>query len=185
LILVIGIVAVVVLGLDLITKIVTEGILHTPLIPGVLSFQYTQNPGASFGLFGEAEWAHVFFIVLSFLFIAGFFVFNFMFNKDLKGKVYSVGCGLLIGGIVGNLIDRLAFGYVRDFIRFDFMNFPIFNIADIALTFGVILIFVWMLFIMPKKQKEAKNRIANLDKQADVFEGEKKERGESIWDSKE
>ena len=179
----ISIVAILVLIADQITKIVTNGVF-ADAIPGVISFYSTRNTGAAFSIFGGGD-AMIFFIILGVLFVIGFYVFNFMFNKNLKGKVYSVGFGLLIGGIMGNLIDRIAFAEVRDFIRLDFFpTFPIFNIADIALTIGVILVIIWLLFLLPKKRIPAEVSVSDVPHQTDLFEEKPKEKEDSVWDAK-
>jgi len=66
---------------------------------------------------------------------------------------------LLIGGLLGNLIDRVAFGYVRDFIHLDFMSFPVFNIADVALTCGCVAFLIYVLFTNPFSEQLAKEQI--------------------------
>lgn len=65
-----------------------------------------------------------------------------------------MGFSLVFGGAVGNLIDRLFLGYVRDFIALDFINFPVFNIADMCLCAGVIVLLVFFLFLYPKYNKK-------------------------------
>ena len=58
----------------------------------------------------------------------------------------QLGLALVLSGAIGNLIDRVALGYVRDFIAFDFMNFPVFNFADSCITVGAVLLIVSVLF---------------------------------------
>ena len=62
----------------------------------------------------------------------------------------------MIGGIVGNIVDRIAFGYVRDFISLQFMHFAVFNVADSALCVGVVFMIAWLIFYAFKGQKENK-----------------------------
>ena len=65
----------------------------------------------------------------------------------------------MVGGIIGNVVDRMFLGYVRDFISLQFMNFAVFNIADSALTVGVICLIVWLLFFSYRdKQKNKKGK---------------------------
>jgi signal peptidase II len=59
----------------------------------------------------------------------------------------------MLSGAIGNLIDRALYGYVRDFIKLDFINFPIFNVADMALTIGAVVFSVYILFIYDTKKK--------------------------------
>ena len=102
-------------------------------------------------------------IVLSIIFIIALTVFDFV--KPQKSKLYKVAIALIFGGAVGNLVDRLAFGgNVRDFIYFKFINFPVFNVADMALTFGIICLLVWLIFFQGKNQK-TENEDAEAGKQ--------------------
>ena len=73
---------------------------------------------------------------------------------------------LIISGAIGNLIDRIFLGYVRDFLSFDLIHFPIFNFADSCLTIGIILLCVFLVFIEPKisKKKENENVTETEDK---------------------
>ena len=138
---------------DLLTKYFTDG-LHMEIIPNVLSFVSAHNSGAGWSFLEGEAWAMVLFIVLAIIASIGIIVFELFFNNKFKNAVYGLGVGLLVGGIVGNLVDRIAMGEVRDFIHFDFMQFPIFNLADMALTFGVILIAIYMLFLYERKKKQ-------------------------------
>ncbi len=105
------------------------------IIPGVLSFTFTFNEGGAWGLlFGEMG---IFFGIT----ILAFGLFYFLLKDiDLKTKkFYSYAVILMIAGGVGNFIDRLLYHKVTDFIRADFIDFPVFNVADICLVVGVIL----------------------------------------------
>lgn len=144
------ILAIAVIVLDLITKVVTEGI-NTEVIPGVLSFVSVHNTGASFSMLDGARW---FFIILGIVFVVGMILFDIFGKAKLRYNAwYYIGFTLLLGGIIGNMVDRIAFGYVRDFICLDFMTFPIFNIADCALCIGTALIAIWILFFAGKEEK--------------------------------
>ena len=85
-------------------------------------------------------------IVLSILVLA--FLHYYVLTEEKMTKWRVFGLGIVIGGVVGNLIDRIVLGYVRDFIDFVIFNynFPIFNIADIAVVIGVILIIFEIIF---------------------------------------
>lgn len=129
--------------LDLVSKILLDG-KNFEVISGFVSFISVHNEGASFGILNGAQ---VFFIIIAVLFGIGMVLFDILYNKNFGSNGwYKVGFTLILGGLVGNLIDRIAFGYVRDFIHLDFMNFPVFNVADISLTVGCICLAVFLLF---------------------------------------
>lgn len=110
-----------------------------PLIPHVLHLTYVQNTGAAFGLFKGQQGL---FIVVSAVVIA------WMIAQLARGstRTWSTrwGCALILGGAVGNVIDRLRFGYVIDFL--DLRVWPVFNVGDSAITVGVTLLLVHALF---------------------------------------
>ena len=110
-----------------------------PLLSGVLSLAHIRNYGAAWSIFiGQ----RLFFIVISFI---SLILMGYMFKKLWHNWGYALGLALLIGGTLGNLIDRIFLGYVIDMVSLDFINFPIFNVADAALTVGVVVIFIVML----------------------------------------
>ena len=113
--------------LDQITKNLFENVHY-----GI--FNYTTNTGAAFSLFQGYT------LILSVIsFLAAIFIL-FVYNKYPK---YYLSLGLIFGGTIGNLIDRVFFGYVRDFVDFGF--WPVFNVADAANTVGV-LILIYFIF---------------------------------------
>ena len=106
-----------------------------PVIPPLLSLSYVQNTGAAFGLFRGQQ---ALFVCISLLVIA-------WMVWELRGTPATAmapaarwGCALVLGGAAGNLIDRLRFGYVVDFI--DLHVWPVFNVGDSAITIGVTLL---------------------------------------------
>jgi len=132
--------------LDLVTKHLTYYASTRELIPGVLSIQFMRNFGIAFGWFSEGG---VVLVIISLLMIIGALVwYGFIKAKKLKGfggnRLLDVGMAFFIGGALGNLIDRIFFGYVRDFIRFDFVNFPIFNFADVFINVGLIILVIYL-----------------------------------------
>jgi signal peptidase II len=71
-----------------------------------------------------------------------------LLRSDLRhSKMFSISCAMILGGGVGNLIDRLTYKYVVDFLYFELIDFPIFNFADCCVVVGAILLFVYILFI--------------------------------------
>ncbi|MBS4455954.1 signal peptidase II [Tuanshanicoccus lijuaniae] len=116
-----------------------------PGIPNVFDFFYIQNTGASWGIFsGQFK---LFFIIT--LLVVGYLLY-LLYKTTSKQKLSRIAYGLLIGGALGNFIDRLLNGYVIDMFRLLFINFPIFNVADIALTVGVLMLI--LLLILDKEQ---------------------------------
>lgn len=109
-----------------------------PIIKNVFHISLIHNTGCAFGLFRHQA---TILMALSILTI----VMILVFYRQLvgSGRIMRVAVGLLIGGASGNLIDRLRFGYVVDFL--DFQIWPVFNLADSAVTIGVVLI-LWNLF---------------------------------------
>lgn len=121
------------------------------VIPGILSFNYLQNNGAAWNILPGQMWL---FYVISIIAIGvcGYF----LFNKKYKNPLFDTGLALVLGGIVGNFIDRLHLKYVVDMLQLDFVNFNIFNIADSAITVGVVLIFIYLLFFDDKEENHGK-----------------------------
>lgn len=100
------------------------------LLPGVLNLSGTRNTGAAFGLFGGGQGALG---LVTGAIILGLLVY--ICARKPQGLL-GIGLWLAISGALGNLADRLLLGYVIDFIRLRFVEFPVFNLADVALTLG-------------------------------------------------
>jgi len=112
-------------------KYCTPGI---PVIPGVVELLYAENTGAAWSLFngGGARWI---FVALTVIFAALIVWFYVKKRKELT-RFSRVILALVLAGALGNCIDRVNLGYVRDMIYFSIINFPIFNVADSALCIG-------------------------------------------------
>ncbi|MBW3013890.1 signal peptidase II [Candidatus Woesearchaeota archaeon] len=107
------------------------------LIPDFFNITYIHNYGAGFGTF--QNWGFVL-ILISFVALG----FSIYFFFKLKDNIILYLDALLIGGILGNLIDRLAYGYVIDFL--DFIIWPIFNVADMMITTSIFLLIIYLWF---------------------------------------
>lgn len=107
---------------------------------GPLNLTMVWNQGVSFGLFlGEAEWVRWALAAFS-LGVAGFLA---VWARRVERPMLGIAIGLVMGGAIGNLIDRVRFGAVADFIDVKALHFPwVFNIADSAITIGVILLLI-------------------------------------------
>ncbi len=124
---------------DRAVKLLCEGESFV-LIPGVLRIQSTQNTGMALGLFsGSAVWV----AVLSLLMLAACML---LLRKMPFRGLAAYSLGLMLGGALGNLIDRVIYGYVLDMFEVLFMNFYIFNVADIGVVVGAVLCAVSVLF---------------------------------------
>ncbi len=119
---------------------------NTVFIKGVLSFTYTVNTGSAWSFLADKEWAQTFFKVLTVIALI-LFVGVYLYALSRKYKTLSCSMVLVFSGTIGNFIDRIVANGVIDFIKFDFINFPIFNLADICLTFGVIVFVVHFFFL--------------------------------------
>lgn len=121
------------------------------LIPGVLGLEYTENTGISFSLFGASRTAML--IITGITALVMLAAIAALLAGKIRGKALLCGTALILAGGIGNLIDRFVQGYVVDYIEFLFMQFAIFNFADVCITCGVVLVAVrvlWDEFHKPK-----------------------------------
>ncbi|EOZ5825199.1 signal peptidase II [Enterococcus faecalis] len=120
-------------------------------IPGFLSLTHLRNTGAAWSLLeGKMIFFYVITVIVSVVII-------YLLIKNYKKSIwYSVGLSFVLAGAIGNFIDRVRLGYVVDMLQTDFMNFPIFNVADSTLVVGVICIYIYLI-LDEKAAKEGKN----------------------------
>ena len=110
------------------------------LIPHVIGLRYRENTGMAFSLFSSHTW------LLALLSVAMIAIGWLVIRRYQLGRLSSVAAMLMLGGAVGNLIDRLLIGYVVDMFEVLLFRFAIFNVADMALTVGAALLAVTLLF---------------------------------------
>jgi signal peptidase II len=115
------------------------------LIPGWIHLEHVHNYGAAWGVLSGQKWLLIGFTLAVMVLVA-------MSAREVvaRGKMAALGFGLILGGALGNLVDRVAFGYVTDFFDLDtpvewLRTFPVFNVADSALTVGVVLMLLSLL----------------------------------------
>lgn len=109
-------------------------------IPKVVSLTYLKNSGAAFSMLENQQW---FFTIITLTAMGAAFVYLY---RHIKGSLWLLlGLTLIISGGIGNFIDRVRQGFVVDMFHLDFMNFAIFNVADIYLTVGVGLLLIYIL----------------------------------------
>lgn len=105
-------------------------------IPGVLSLTNLRNDGAAWSILSGNQ---IFFYLVT---VVALVVLIYLLVTQRQHLLYQWGLTLMITGTLGNFIDRIRLKYVVDMFQIDFFNFPIFNIADMCLTFGVIILFI-------------------------------------------
>ena len=145
--------------LDQLTKIwaVNTFPLNGPSVPVALGFHftYTQNTGAAFGILQRGPTATLLLGVLSAVVALGILVYLIRRARTLS-RLQVAAFALILAGAVGNMIDRFALGYVRDFIHFYLtqpeFNFPVFNVADICVVTGAGLLILSSFFERPERE---------------------------------
>ncbi|PHR29038.1 MAG: signal peptidase II [Desulfotalea sp.] len=122
------------------------------IIPGLFNLVYVVNPGAAFSILADVDspWRHYFFLIVGCLAIVGMTVAYIKLRTE--NDRYYLPLGLIVGGAIGNMIDRIRFGSVIDFLDFYMGNYhwPAFNVADSAICVGAVL-FIGMNFCIQKK----------------------------------
>ncbi|MDR0841529.1 MAG: signal peptidase II [Christensenellaceae bacterium] len=123
-----------------------------PLWEGVFHLTYAQNFGAAFGMLQNARW---FFLIITVLCCGGIIWFLRRERKRMH-LLMKVSLALILGGALGNFIDRAVLGYVRDMFYVILVDFAIFNVADAAVSVGSVLLFLDLLFLRGKVYLEDK-----------------------------
>lgn len=124
-----------------------------PLIDDIVQLNYAENTGAAFGSFS----AHTD-ILSIFTFVVILIGFLYLFIKKRKVDVEYVCISLILAGGIGNLIDRIFRGYVVDYIEPLFINFAIFNFADILVTCSSVVLVIWLLYEIYREGKEKEQK---------------------------
>ncbi len=120
-----------------------------PFLPHVMDLTYVQNTGAAFSILRTHTWlltltSAIVVLVMCWLIVKGFF-------KNALGRWSAA---LVLAGGMGNLIDRVVFGFVTDMFKTTFMDFAVFNVADCCITIGVPLLFLYVLLYVGKDEKK-------------------------------
>lgn len=145
------IIAVVWVLLDQATKALVAGqqlgsTFAVPL-PGLVDFRLVHNTGAAWGIFAGNPGALGIFSLAICALIVAFYVWQ----RNEMNLVQVIGVAMIVGGGIGNAIDRFAQSYVVDFIEFSFIDFPVFNVADMGVTCGFVLLFMGILLTRRKE----------------------------------
>lgn len=138
--------------LDLVSKVIFSNVNKT-IIKNVLTFTSTKNTGGAFSLLSSHT---ILLVVFSVLFLVVIVVIDKFYKNN--SKLYLTAYSLILSGAIGNLVDRVLFGYVRDFIKLDFLDFTnfntVFNFADMCITVGVAIMIVHLLISIFKEKKQ-------------------------------
>lgn len=128
---------------DYVSKKAAFGLYNNPIevIPGLFNLKLAFNTGVSFSLFAGSDIQYMPYILAAINIIAGILFLFWMHSKN-HTKLYNLGLGMMLGGAIGNAVDRFLYGAVVDFLDIFYANyhFPTFNIADSAITVGVTLL---------------------------------------------
>lgn len=148
---ILAVVSILIIMLDQISKLIMID-KNINILPQVLSFSYTQNTGVAFGLISN----NIIFVIIFNIVILGIIIKFLKENNESIDYTVLVSLILILSGGIGNLIDRILKGYVVDFIKFDFINFPIFNVADISITLGIFILVIVIVkqMILNKNEKQ-------------------------------
>lgn len=171
-------VALATLALDQITKLLVRSYVPVgslrPLIPAFIDLTHVRNMGAAFGLLPGRQ---PIFVATSLVVLI---VIGAYWRRD-RPVVWPVvvGIAFVAGGAVGNLIDRVLLTKVTDFLSFAFMDFPVFNVADMGIVSGVTLLVLWLLF---GPEPENAGRRAAIDESSEVCSQEGDDAGPHIVD---
>ncbi len=146
--------------LDQLTKYLT--VLHLkpidtlPIIEDVLHLTYVENTGAAFGMMKDARWVFMVVSSVAIIGILGYMVYRAYVKKDPLHWMESLSLSLIVGGGIGNMIDRTLLGYVVDMIDCRFINFAVFNVADSFVCIGAGLMILYLVILTVKEYKMEK-----------------------------
>ena len=157
--------------LDQLTKYLTILFLKPvdtlPIIEDVLHLTSVENTGAAFGMMKNQRW--LFMIVSTVAIIA---LLIYLFKKKTQPKLENLAIAFIVGGGIGNMIDRVLLGYVVDMIDFRLINFAVFNVADSFVCVGAGLLMLYIILSGVKEYKEEKARKLALAEGEDVTDDE-------------
>ncbi len=132
-------------------------------LPGVLELTYVQNTGAAFSLFSQHTW-----LLALISGIASLALLTLLVMDYFPHTMARISMALLLGGALGNCIDRVFLGYVVDMFSTTFVRFAIFNVADIGVTIGGVLLLVYILFFWRKQTAGTGADALTEEKRADA-----------------
>ena len=146
--------------LDQLTKYLT--VLHLkpidtlPIIEDVLHLTYVENTGAAFGMMKDARWVFMVTSTAAIIGILGYMIHRVYIKKEKMPWMEALSLSLIVGGGIGNMIDRTMLGYVVDMIDCRFINFAVFNVADSFVCIGAGLMILYLIILTVKEYKAEK-----------------------------
>jgi len=149
-----------IVAFDQITKYAARTALpHLPgmtmrFIPGFVNLTYVENTGAAFSMLRNATWLLT---IMSLVMACVVIWLLFRYSGQMKSKLFNTAMCFIAGGAIGNLVDRIARGFVVDMLEFDFVDFAIFNVADCFITFGAVMLGIFVLWFWGKSEKAKKD----------------------------
>ncbi len=150
-----------VLLIDRVTKVWAVNVLNgkgfVDFIKGFVNLIYVENTGVAFGMLSDKLYVMLPITIA----VIGICIFIYLKNRG-QSKCFDYAMLLIITGAIGNVMDKISRGFVVDFINFEFMDFPVFNVADISVCSGAALLIIYILFFSDKK-KEAEGKADDTD----------------------
>jgi len=149
--------ALTVLGLDQAVKFLIKSTMKLyqsiPVIKGFLNITYIENSGVSYGMLGNVDHPAKRWVLLGIVALAMAAILTYWYKYRSPKFLYNFSCGLIIGGALGNFTDRLLVGRITDFIEVyhKSWHFPVFNVADSAISVGVFFFILFMLIYGEEK----------------------------------
>lgn len=150
------------IGIDQLTKLLAVRFLQpvgtVPIIKDVIHLTYVENRGAAFGMLSDSRWV---FMIASSIAIVGMIIY--LYSGMAQNRLYEVSLAVIISGGIGNMIDRLALGYVVDMIDFRLIDFAVFNGADSFVCIGAGLLVLALVLDILKEAKQKKEKDNDSD----------------------
>ncbi len=147
----------------ILTKIYVEPVHTITVIENIFSFTYVENRGAAHGILQGQRWP---LIVATFI-VCGLMILFLVKNYKRTTKLLRVASGLILAGAIGNLFDRIFYGYVIDMMQVTFIEYPVFNPADNMLVIGTVLLGIYILFFDKEFIKDNKKKDKKEDQRSD------------------
>ncbi|NLM17982.1 MAG: signal peptidase II [Candidatus Riflebacteria bacterium] len=147
--------------IDRVTKYLVVSNAHLlpkPVIDNFFTLRYVRNPGVAFGWFPEWKLPP---IIMAISLVA--IIVYYSLKVPEEDRMTRWALALLVGGALGNLYDRLVYGFVVDFLLFHFgsFDFPVFNFADMIIDLGVFILFIDIFFLSPELDEEDEKKLSN------------------------